>query len=187
MGDHFVSEPDMPDGSWKCDQCNNINYPFRTKCNRQNCGAEKPSESQKSPSQEVEDNDQVCFVTCLVSLNFYFLNVILLACSPFECKVKPIGSNLHMLGTQFCLSFNLLHVFKAKLYILKGCGHLFINLHLSTVPVSTRTCLRRSRVVQQLISLGLKVGHVMVVVVGCLHVAAVIVLLYLWFVSSTCV
>ncbi|GKF66400.1 RanBP2-type zinc finger protein-like protein isoform X2, partial [Tanacetum coccineum] len=48
----------MPDRSWKCEQCNNINYPFRIKCNKQNCGAEKPSESQKSPSQEPEENDQ---------------------------------------------------------------------------------------------------------------------------------
>ncbi|URE33594.1 RanBP2-type zinc finger protein [Musa troglodytarum] len=39
------SKPKMPEGSWKCEKCNNINYPFRTKCNRQNCGAEKPSHS----------------------------------------------------------------------------------------------------------------------------------------------
>ncbi|GJX87991.1 probable serine/threonine-protein kinase PBL21 [Tanacetum coccineum] len=58
-GAYFVSEPDMPDRSWKCEQCNNINYPFRIKCNKQNCGAEKPSESQKSPSQEAEEIDQI--------------------------------------------------------------------------------------------------------------------------------
>ncbi|KVI05712.1 Zinc finger, RanBP2-type [Cynara cardunculus var. scolymus] len=93
----YFAKPDMPDGSWKCDKCNNINYPFRTKCNRQNCGAEKPSESQKSPSEEAEENDQVCLVICLVQLNL----------------------------------------------------------------LSTRTC---SRVVEQLPSIGLKVGHVVVVV-----------------------
>ncbi|CAI9291702.1 unnamed protein product [Lactuca saligna] len=53
------SKGDMPDGSWKCDQCNNINYPFRTKCSRQNYGAEKPSESGKSPLEEAEENDQL--------------------------------------------------------------------------------------------------------------------------------
>eukprot|EP00245_Coleochaete_scutata_P017101 TRINITY_DN8225_c0_g1_i1.p1 TRINITY_DN8225_c0_g1~~TRINITY_DN8225_c0_g1_i1.p1 ORF type:complete len:289 (-),score=40.98 TRINITY_DN8225_c0_g1_i1:1392-2258(-) len=30
-----------PDGSWTCKQCGNVNYPFRTKCNRRNCGAER--------------------------------------------------------------------------------------------------------------------------------------------------
>ncbi|KAL0335961.1 UNVERIFIED_CONTAM: RanBP2-type zinc finger protein, partial [Sesamum radiatum] len=49
----------MPEGSWKCDKCNNINYPFRTKCNRQNCGADKPSETKKSPPEPAEENDQV--------------------------------------------------------------------------------------------------------------------------------
>ncbi|XP_076959311.1 ranBP2-type zinc finger protein At1g67325-like [Bidens hawaiensis] len=50
------AKTDTPEGSWKCEKCNNINYPFRTKCNRQNCGAEKP-ESQNSPTNE-ENNDQ---------------------------------------------------------------------------------------------------------------------------------
>lgn len=62
------SEPEMPEGSWKCEKCNNINYPFRTKCNRQNCGADKPFESKKSPSEPAVGNDQVCrmaFYTCL--------------------------------------------------------------------------------------------------------------------------
>lgn len=52
----------MPEGSWKCEKCNNINYPFRTKCNRQNCGADKPAESEKSPSPAADQNDQVCCV-----------------------------------------------------------------------------------------------------------------------------
>lgn len=57
----------MPEGSWKCEKCNNINYPFRTKCNRQNCGAEKPTESKKSPSNQADENDQVCYLlhSCL--------------------------------------------------------------------------------------------------------------------------
>ncbi|CAL5388466.1 unnamed protein product [Camellia sinensis] len=52
------SKHKMLDGSWKCEKCNNINYPFRTKCNRQNCGADKPSEGQKSPSEPADENDQ---------------------------------------------------------------------------------------------------------------------------------
>lgn len=55
----LLSEQKMPEGSWKCEKCNNINYPFRTKCNRQNCGADKPSEPKKSPSPTPEENDQV--------------------------------------------------------------------------------------------------------------------------------
>ncbi|KAL1556774.1 hypothetical protein AAHA92_12354 [Salvia divinorum] len=53
------SKPDMPEGSWKCEKCNNINYPFRTKCNRQNCGADKPSEKKESPSETADANDQI--------------------------------------------------------------------------------------------------------------------------------
>lgn len=59
----------MPEGSWKCEKCNNINYPFRTKCNRQNCGADKPSDSKKSPSEPVDDNDQVGHMLLLNSLS----------------------------------------------------------------------------------------------------------------------
>lgn len=58
----------MPDGSWKCEKCNNINYPFRTKCNRQNCGADKPSESKESPSASQEDTDQVCCMIMMLLL-----------------------------------------------------------------------------------------------------------------------
>lgn len=148
----------MREGSWKCDQCNNINYSFRTKCNRQNCGAEKPSESQKSPSQEAEENAQVCFVIYLVPLNVCCVKIILFlfTCTPCISKVKPLDSHLYTLSTQF----NILPLFVC-LYFLKGYGRVFDNLNLSTVPVSTRTCLRRSRVVvQQLQSMGLKVSQV---------------------------
>jgi hypothetical protein len=60
----------MPEGSWKCEKCNNINYPFRTKCNRQNCGADKPAESKESPSPTPDEN-QVCGVK--FSLYFHLL------------------------------------------------------------------------------------------------------------------
>ncbi|XP_074566507.1 triosephosphate isomerase, cytosolic-like [Curcuma longa] len=38
---------DAPEGSWTCDKCNNLNYPFRNMCNRKGCGSEKPSSSSK--------------------------------------------------------------------------------------------------------------------------------------------
>lgn len=56
----------MPEGSWTCEQCGNINYPFRTKCNRQNCGADKPAEPENSPSPAEEENEQVCFEICMM-------------------------------------------------------------------------------------------------------------------------
>lgn len=64
-------EPDMPDGSWKCEKCSNINYPFRTKCNRQNCGADKPAETNKSLPDSANANDQVYFVIFLPCMTLY--------------------------------------------------------------------------------------------------------------------
>ncbi|MED6123245.1 hypothetical protein PIB30_047336 [Stylosanthes scabra] len=42
------SKHNVPAGSWKCEMCNNVNYPFRTKCNRYSCGAIKPSDGRIS-------------------------------------------------------------------------------------------------------------------------------------------
>ncbi|CAM6081965.1 unnamed protein product [Calypogeia fissa] len=39
-----TSQGPPPDGSWTCEACGNVNYPFRMKCNRRNCGADKPTE-----------------------------------------------------------------------------------------------------------------------------------------------
>ncbi|KAH0436240.1 hypothetical protein IEQ34_026437 [Dendrobium chrysotoxum] len=55
-------EPKMPDGSWKCEKCNNINYPFRTKCNRQNCGAERPSEGNEARGVTSDEDEQMDMV-----------------------------------------------------------------------------------------------------------------------------
>lgn len=38
-------QPAPPDGSWTCKACGNVNYPFRTQCNRRNCGVEKPTDT----------------------------------------------------------------------------------------------------------------------------------------------
>lgn len=32
---------DAPEGSWECAACRNVNYPFRTHCNRRNCGVKR--------------------------------------------------------------------------------------------------------------------------------------------------
>lgn len=67
----------MPEGSWKCEKCNNINYPFRTKCNRQNCGEDKPTESKKSSSPTPDESDQVCSIRNLLCISMGFLNLLL--------------------------------------------------------------------------------------------------------------
>lgn len=53
-------EQKMPEGSWKCEQCNNINYPFRTKCNRPQCGAEKPLQTNSTNDSVTDQDNQVC-------------------------------------------------------------------------------------------------------------------------------
>ncbi|ONM03004.1 RanBP2-type zinc finger protein [Zea mays] len=52
------SKAKMPEGSWKCEQCNNINYPFRTKCNRPQCGAEKPSQTNNVNGSATDQDNQ---------------------------------------------------------------------------------------------------------------------------------
>jgi hypothetical protein len=58
---HFAEGP-PPDGSWTCESCGNVNYPFRTKCNRRNCGADKPIETKPSNGSNTPalSSDQVC-------------------------------------------------------------------------------------------------------------------------------
>ncbi|MQM10380.1 hypothetical protein Taro_043272 [Colocasia esculenta] len=50
------SKLEVPEGSWICEKCNNINYPFRTKCNRKNCDAERPAETNKGTEITSEDD-----------------------------------------------------------------------------------------------------------------------------------
>lgn len=77
----------MPEGSWKCEKCNNINYPFRTKCNRQNCGEDKPTESKKSSSPAPDENDQVCSIRNLLCISIVFLKLSLARVTFVHIKV----------------------------------------------------------------------------------------------------
>lgn len=55
-----ITEPKTPEGSWKCEKCNNINYPFRTKCNRPSCGEEKPLQANSPDDLATDQDNQVC-------------------------------------------------------------------------------------------------------------------------------
>lgn len=81
----------MPEGSWKCEKCNNINYPFRTKCNRQNCGADKPAESNKSPSPTPDEDNQVCSVTFSLYLHLLLEIVNKNFCTHNKCDEYSIS------------------------------------------------------------------------------------------------
>ncbi|KAF6170361.1 hypothetical protein GIB67_001960 [Kingdonia uniflora] len=56
----------MLEGSWKCEKCHNMNYPFSTKCNRQNCGVT----SRWYEIQFVHPNEMVayCYIFILVAI-----------------------------------------------------------------------------------------------------------------------
>lgn len=144
----------MPDGSWKCEKCSNINYPFRVKCNRQNCGADKPSESTKSPSPSPDENDQVCHLMHFLCMCICCLNQLL--CRSFVCvRITNLIDieiyNLLESPFQWQLSFPIvcLHGYVFPVYVSNFCiasTSASVNLSLSTVPVSTRTCLRVEKV-----------------------------------------
>ncbi|KAK8967664.1 RanBP2-type zinc finger protein [Platanthera guangdongensis] len=68
-------KPTVQEGSWKCPKCNNINYPFRTKCNRQHCGAERPSESNEPRGLTSDEDEQVC--KCVAPDAFYSMLLFL--------------------------------------------------------------------------------------------------------------
>lgn len=145
----------MPEGSWKCEKCNNINYPFRTKCNRQNCGADKPAESEKSSSPSPDQNDQVCCVkrfhfTNLHSLlqQLFFLEQLCNVMNIF--KWQAVGKSVKwILWISFaCSSCHLFALFlKLHMYLFNFLRiSAIFDLQLFTVPVSTRTCLRVEKV-----------------------------------------
>lgn len=86
------AEGPPPDGSWTCEACGNVNYPFRAKCNRRNCGADKPSDT-KPPaalSSPPPASDQVCNVcVCMplqVKVSVSMKKLLLLFFHPFWSK-----------------------------------------------------------------------------------------------------
>lgn len=150
----LLSEQKMPEGSWKCEKCNNINYPFRTKCNRQNCGADKPSEPKKSPSPTPDENDQVC---CVVYFCIYisFVKLLIFPVRYVHITIfNIIFLELFLMDQLQRLLFSILLVlFLCRGFLLRAFNLFFsphsvayFNLKLSTVPVSTRTYLRVEKV-----------------------------------------
>jgi hypothetical protein len=94
----FSAEGPPPDGSWTCEACGNVNYPFRAKCNRRNCGADKPTDT-KPPaavSSPPPPSDQVCNVcVCMplqvkVSVSMKKLLLLLLHLIWFKSSVQWI-------------------------------------------------------------------------------------------------
>ena len=142
----WISEQKMPEGSWKCEKCNNINYPFRTKCNRQNCGADKPAESTNSASPTPEENDQVrCVAHLLCTSKMYFTSFWLLVTYVESTIFELLMLMDQQRFTTFC---PFLAPFSCDGFIISfslSTLHL-VNLKLSTVPVSSRTCLRVEKV-----------------------------------------
>ena len=101
LGNYAEGPP--PDGSWTCDACGNVNYPFRVKCNRRNCGADKPTESKAPPVSNSPPpiTDQVCDVNVCMLLQvkglshvkcllhpLYFLLLSLVFSSRSDCTFK---------------------------------------------------------------------------------------------------
>ena len=134
----------MPEGSWKCEQCNNINYPFRTKCNRQNCGADKPSDKKESPSETADAKDQGCFVIYVHCLN---LNIQLFApnypmyiCNRSKLLYTQSFSRTLYLRIYLAPAILILLFLKCiHVHFLLACVLSFhVLIELSTVPVSTR-------------------------------------------------
>lgn len=143
----------MPEGSWKCEKCNNINYPFRTKCNRQNCGADKPSEKKESPSETADANDQVCCVTCLhcMILNFNYLLLMVLCIYVTEPNCYIVSCYLGIYFTSAILIFLL---FLNCMLVLDLVSSFHVLIELSTVPVSTRNVWEGPESSSTLLSMG---------------------------------
>lgn len=107
----LFAEQKMPEGSWKCEKCNNINYPFRTKCNRQNCGEDKPTESKKSSSPAPDENDQVCSIRNMlwISMGFLKLSLLLVIFVHNTSLIYILFSNLFSLIDPFLMFPSVLH------------------------------------------------------------------------------
>jgi hypothetical protein len=54
VGGSSADDGPPPEGSWTC-SCGNVNYPFRTECNRRNCGLPRGAEAPASQGQAAID------------------------------------------------------------------------------------------------------------------------------------
>lgn len=154
------SEQKMPEGSWTCEKCNNVNYPFRTKCNRQNCGADKPTEPNKSPSVESDENDQVCcsvdhslcvaILHCLEPLLLMQTFVCILNLIKFQVHAKMLVEWIYWKILIFSVHLDSLQLQTVTFYfILSPLHSLICNYLLFQWVLGHVWGLRRSRVVIQ--------------------------------------
>jgi hypothetical protein len=128
-----VSQGPPPDGSWTCDACGNVNYPFRSKCNRRNCGADKPTEAKPaanttSPPPAIS---QVCRVFVYESLyvKVKVLDQTLMLCCEYRWQLMvaifcscTLASNLPS-SKRYCLlcpSKSLMSIC-SLMYVLRLC------------------------------------------------------------------
>ncbi|GKC73389.1 RanBP2-type zinc finger protein-like protein, partial [Tanacetum coccineum] len=186
---------------WTCPSCGNVNFSFRTTCNMRNCTQPRPADhnSKSAPRQMPTPqgySSSSPYAGSGAPSSMYMGVTPYAAASPFNGTSMPPYDGGPMIGTgalyglpqlmeQFGLRLPNAQVAMMERAKMTGDAQ---NVKMSISPsgqsvakpakssMSTRTCLRRSRVVQQLLSMGLKVSHV----VRRLHlpVAAVIELLY---------
>lgn len=170
---YCLSEHKMPEGSWKCGKCNNINYPFRTKCNRQNCGADKPSDGDQSPSEPADENDQVCCQLCLLPMSFWFLKRPSNLLTTYVYVTFSIYIQVSCTSLVNDLSVGLLFFLPVTFVVWSCCGWIaffslliafstcaFIDSQLCNVPVSSRTCFEKVQSCRPALLSMVKVSHV---------------------------
>ncbi|KAE8688180.1 RanBP2-type zinc finger protein [Hibiscus syriacus] len=140
------------DDDWKCPKCGNINFSFRTVCNMRKCSTPKPGsqtpKSEKSSKQKMLEGSWKC-EKCS-NINYPFRT----KCNRQNCGAEKPAESKKSPSPNANEDDQFPFVF------------LSIDLQLSNVPVSTRTCLRVEKVQSYhppLLNMGLKVSFVILI------------------------